>query len=30
MGNTGTGTNYTISVSSITGTANITIYWRER
>ena len=30
MGNTGTATNYTISVSSITGTANITIYWRER
>lgn len=30
MGNTGSATNYTISTSSITGTANITIYWRER
>jgi len=30
MGNTGTGTNYTITVSSITGTANITLLWSEK
>jgi len=30
MGNTGTGTNYTIAISSITGTANITLYWSEQ
>ena len=30
MGNSGSGTNYSITVSSITGTANITLYWNER
>ena len=30
MGNGGTGTNYTITVGSITGTANITVYWSEK
>ncbi len=30
MGNTGTGTNYTVTISSITGTANVTIFWTER
>ena len=30
MGNTGTGTNYTFVISSITGTANITLYWSEQ
>ncbi len=30
MGNTGSGTNYTIATSSITGTANITLFWREQ
>lgn len=29
MGNTGANTNYTVSISSITGTANITIVWSE-
>jgi hypothetical protein len=26
---TGTATNYTFTISSITGTANITVYWKE-
>lgn len=30
MGATGTGTNYSIVVSSITGTANITFTWSEK
>jgi hypothetical protein len=30
MGNTGTATNYTFVISSITGTANITLVWSER
>lgn len=30
MGNTGTGTNYTVSVAAITGTANITLFWGEK
>jgi hypothetical protein len=30
MGNTGTGTNYTITISSITGVANITLQWSEK
>lgn len=30
MGNTGTGTNYTIAISSITGTANIALFWSEK
>lgn len=30
LGNGGTGTNYTIAVSSITGTANIALFWSER
>ncbi len=30
MGNTGSGTNYTVSVGSITGTANITLLWSEK
>jgi hypothetical protein len=30
MGNTGTGTNYTVTVSAITGTANITLIWTEQ
>ncbi len=30
MGNSGTATNYTVVISSITGTANITIFWSER
>jgi len=29
MGNTGKNTNYTITISSITGTANITLFWTE-
>lgn len=30
MGNTGTATNYTFVIASITGTANITLFWSER
>lgn len=30
MGNTGTATNYTWVISSITGTANITVFWSEK
>lgn len=30
MGNTGTRTNYTWVISSITGNANITIFWSEQ
>jgi hypothetical protein len=30
MGNTGTATNYTFVVSSITGTTNIALFWSER
>lgn len=30
MGNTGTATNYTFVISSITGTANVTVFWSER
>lgn len=30
MGNTGTATNYTFVISSITGTANIALFWSER
>lgn len=30
MGNTGTATNYTFVISSITGTANITVFWSEK
>lgn len=30
MGNTGTATNYTFVISSITGTANITGFWGEK
>lgn len=30
MGNTGTATNYSITISSITGTANIAVFWSER
>lgn len=30
FGNTGTATNYTFVISSITGTANITLFWSER
>ena len=30
MPKTGTATNYTFVISSISGTANITLYWREQ
>jgi len=30
MGSSGTGNNYTVAISSITGTANITFFWSER
>lgn len=30
MGNTGTATNYTITIASMTGTANIAVFWSER
>jgi len=30
LGTGGTGTNYTVAISSITGTANITLFWSER
>lgn len=30
MGNTGTATNYTIVVATITGTANISLFWSEK
>lgn len=30
MASSGTGNNYTVAISSITGTANITVFWREQ
>lgn len=30
MGNTGNATNYTVSIASMSGTANITVQWSER
>ncbi len=30
FGNTGTATNYTFVISSITGTANVTLFWSEK